>query len=265
MTSGSTRGTREDRSGPSSGADVAMICAVPTLGFCLAFTGFTFVDRWIDAAAAGSTLGLAEALGAVAAGAGIAITLWWALALACAVLGAIAEHRGRSRLASVLGQWSPGFMRRLVIVVMGMNLISFPLAANAAPHTASGGTGLPGDWSQGTSLVTAPRVQGPQGPVDPVWEPSVMWKPPVPAVDAAPVVPPPARSDPRAGRGSAQTPVIVRPGDSLWTIAAHELGPFATDFDIAQAWPLWYRANRAAIGPDPNVLAVGLSLHFPNH
>jgi nucleoid-associated protein YgaU len=60
---------------------------------------------------------------------------------------------------------------------------------------------------------------------------------------------------------------VVKPGDSLWTIAAAELGPAASDDAIAARWPQWYAANRQLIGPDPNVIHPGQVLNPPppNH
>jgi nucleoid-associated protein YgaU len=57
--------------------------------------------------------------------------------------------------------------------------------------------------------------------------------------------------------------VVVAPGDSLWRIAAAELGPDATPADVAAAWPRWYAANRAAIGDDPGLIVPGLVLRMP--
>lgn len=71
----------------------------------------------------------------------------------------------------------------------------------------------------------------------------------------APAVPP-AASD-SAGR------VTVRPGDSLWRIAAGFLGPDATDAEIDNAWRAWYFVNRQIIGDDPDVIAPGQDLMAP--
>ena len=57
--------------------------------------------------------------------------------------------------------------------------------------------------------------------------------------------------------------VVVRPGDTLWSIAARHLDPEATAGDIAESWPQWYAANRELIGPNPDRLAVGLVLTEP--
>ncbi len=56
---------------------------------------------------------------------------------------------------------------------------------------------------------------------------------------------------------------VVLRGESLWSIAAAELGPNASDSAIAARWPHWYAANRAVIGPDPDLLLPGQVLHSP--
>ncbi|MDR7086233.1 hypothetical protein J2X11_001072 [Aeromicrobium panaciterrae] len=48
--------------------------------------------------------------------------------------------------------------------------------------------------------------------------------------------------------------VVVRPGDTLWTIAARSLPPEATNSVIATACARWYVTNRAVIGDDPNLI-----------
>lgn len=50
--------------------------------------------------------------------------------------------------------------------------------------------------------------------------------------------------------------VVVRPGDSLWTIAERTLGDGA-------AWPRLYRLNRDVIGPDPDVIHPDQRLRLP--
>lgn len=81
---------------------------------------------------------------------------------------------------------------------------------------------------------------------------------------------PPARhrTDPHLLTGrqrptDAERAVVVRRGDSLWSIAADHLGPTATDVEIAREWPRWHEANHAVIGDDPHVLRPGTQLTPP--
>jgi nucleoid-associated protein YgaU len=55
---------------------------------------------------------------------------------------------------------------------------------------------------------------------------------------------------------------IVRAGESLWTIAADELG---TDelARIARYWPRIHKLNRALIGSNPNLIYAGQVLEMP--
>lgn len=57
--------------------------------------------------------------------------------------------------------------------------------------------------------------------------------------------------------------ITVRPGDTLWELVAADLGPGATDWEIARDWPRWYDHNAAAIGGDPGALAPGTVLDKP--
>lgn len=60
-----------------------------------------------------------------------------------------------------------------------------------------------------------------------------------------------------------ETTVLVRPGDSLWVIARRDLGAQASDADITARWHAVYAANRARIGPDPDLVTPGLRLLLP--
>lgn len=63
--------------------------------------------------------------------------------------------------------------------------------------------------------------------------------------------------------GPSEIRVVVRPGDSLWRIAAAHLPPGAGAADVAAAWPAWYAANRVTIGADPNLIRPGQVLVAP--
>jgi nucleoid-associated protein YgaU len=64
-------------------------------------------------------------------------------------------------------------------------------------------------------------------------------------------------------RAGGAVRVVVRDGDSLWALAARELGPGASDEAIAARWPEWYAANRQVIGDDPDLILPGQVLRVP--
>ena len=55
----------------------------------------------------------------------------------------------------------------------------------------------------------------------------------------------------------------MAPGDSLWSLARTRLPQGATDAEVDAAWRRIYAANRAAIGPDPDLIRPGLRLRTP--
>ena len=57
--------------------------------------------------------------------------------------------------------------------------------------------------------------------------------------------------------------VVVRPGDTLWAISADRLPPGAAPTAVDRAWRSLYTANRALIGPDPDLIRAGTELRLP--
>ncbi len=59
-----------------------------------------------------------------------------------------------------------------------------------------------------------------------------------------------------ADRAGTSRVVVVRPGDSLWSLAGRHLR-------AADAWPDLYAANRRLVGPDPDLIHPGQHLRLP--
>lgn len=59
--------------------------------------------------------------------------------------------------------------------------------------------------------------------------------------------------------------VRVRPGDSLWAIAARALGPGASAAQVTSYWHRIHAANAAVIGNDPDLLLPDQHLRLPPH
>ncbi|MCC2320163.1 LysM peptidoglycan-binding domain-containing protein [Cellulomonas xiejunii] len=109
---------------------------------------------------------------------------------------------------------------------------------------------------------SAPDAGAAQGANDTTSEPSGVRTAPV-ALPVATPLPPAAHAAPPAPAAPTAGTVEVRPGDTLWGLAAKSLGPDASDAAIAAEWPRWYVANASTIGPDPDVLRPGQVLVVP--
>ena len=57
--------------------------------------------------------------------------------------------------------------------------------------------------------------------------------------------------------------LVVRPGDTLWSLAAGRLPLGATHGEVEAAWRRLYAANRAVVGADPNLIRPGQRLRVP--
>lgn len=73
----------------------------------------------------------------------------------------------------------------------------------------------------------------------------------------------PARLTSGTGAHDRPPPVVVSPGDCLWSIARRSLGEAVSDSSVASEWPRWYERNREVIGDDPDLLVVGTVLLPP--
>ena len=189
-----------------------------------------------------------------------------------AALCLLAAWVGVGLLAAMTGRL-PGTAgtaaRRVAVVALPRAL--YRVAAGAAglgvllsPALASAGVAHPG--GTGASVV----VPSPLPSTDSVPAPQL----PLSATPANPASTHPASTHPTpthptpvhptpADRTAASSTVTVRPGDSLWHIAASRLGGPPPPARIAAAWPRWFAANRAVIGPDPDYLVPGEVLHVP--
>jgi nucleoid-associated protein YgaU len=199
--------------------------------------------------------------------------LAWSGSLWLAVVTALAQAAGHGSHAAsaLLHRLAPSSVRTLVSVAVGASLATGAIAGPALAHPAPGvprpvSTAAPAldslDW------VTHPEPTADARPdVTPTAVPTPR-RSPLPArttIARRPAVPSQAVVG-TAGQDDHASPraVQVRPGDSLWLIAARALGPVATQQQIATTWPRWWRANRAVIGADPDLIHPGAVLHSPH-
>lgn len=183
---------------------------------------------------------------------------------------------------------APAVVRRAVEVALGLTVAAGVLGASPAAASPSAPAPAPPaalpslDWA-GSDPARALDLDWPQ-PGAPASAPTAPPAPPTPTpTPAAPAPPGPASPESAGGptRAEASTragalpsaeqpgtgqPIVVRPGDSLWTLAEQELrdsGVSPTPTQVASAWPRWWAANRELVGDDPDLLLPGTSLSPP--
>jgi nucleoid-associated protein YgaU len=189
-------------------------------------------------AAAGLTLDQ-QVTSALATGAvGAALLAWtgW-----CAALLRALHWGGRqgpaARPRTVAGT-VPSRWLRAAAVVLGVGALG---VAGTTPAVADG-------TSNGTSGTCGARLDGRPATVS-RWQLDGLRLPSLPS--SLPAQPP------------ARSAHVVTAGESLWSIAAAQLGPGTSSATVDRLWPRWYAANRAVIGPDPNLIVPGQPLRPP--
>ncbi len=204
--------------------------------------------------------------------------LWLAVGLAAQLASALPGVVGAG--ARRVAVWAlPRIIQRLLAGAVGVGVVAAPAAAGALgpvpadPPRAAAGYLEPaaaGSLEPEPTATAAPRTSSqsqstslpaPGWPTDdplpaPRWPASDPWQPSgsAPSPTAGPATSLPALR---------HRQVRVRPGDSLWTLAAGALPGRPTPARIAAEWPRWWAANRSVIGADPNLLHPGEVLTVP--
>jgi len=215
-------------------ADAACLVVLrPSAGV---LAGLVAPHRWL------AQVGADRAVAGLAGAALWLVGVWLALGLAAWAAGGLPGRLGRcaDRLARLV---LPRAVYRIAAGAAGLGVLLSPVAA------AAHGTG---------SRPATPATAGQPGRTNlpaPVWPTVQPVRAPHWPLSAAPRTPVAAHRDVR--------PVTVEPGDSLWSIAAAWLPGRPTASRIAAAWPRWYAANRAEIGPDPALIRPGQALRPP--
>lgn len=224
---------------------------------------------------AGAITGLVAVLAALLTG---WLTLCLSLALAAELPGVAGETARRLR-----DRVTPVVVRRWAAIVLGASVTATvapgtavaavrPLTTDPSPADARSASTAPAPgWASGSAAPAPTSVPSISGP-GPGWTPgpaTATTRPSPPAPGWVPSRPTPRQhGDPHllTGRQRAATTdrsVVVRRGDTLWSIAAARLGPEATDAEISRAWPRWHAANSSALGEDPHLLRPGTLLVPP--
>lgn len=182
--------------------------------------------------------------------------LLWAVTSCASAARQLRDQNSRRPSAGAAGR-----LVAVLLVVAGWTMNGSAHAAPAAVPTAVP-TGLP--------TVTRTVV-----PADPLLgftpAPSAASADCAPSPDWLPSRPPataPANRDPllmSCSRASGEpATVVVRRGDTLWSIVTRHLGPDADPGSVAAAIPTWHAINRAIIGDDPDLILVGQVLTVPS-
>lgn len=210
--------------------------------------------------------GIEDVLVATVTGLGAAVAGWYALSAVMAVLCALTGLVGgtwRAGEEAVRRHGAPG-VARLVGAGTGA-VLATGLALSPVQAEAPAPAPEPTIAEDLTWAAAAAQEEG-------ATEPPATDRPSdgtAPATEEPSAEPPPALRS-ASGAGSTGEPAaragehVVRPGDTLWEIAASRLPAGADDAQVAAAWPRWYAANAAAIGPDPDLILPGTVLRPPD-
>jgi hypothetical protein len=191
--------------------------------------GVALLLRWCapDLPGAAAPRGFAELLVSACAATLALCGCWWWLVTTLVV----AEVWGSPEPGST--PWVPPVARRLLLAACGVALAG----ATAAPAVATpGAIHTDPDRASRSALEGLPLPDRPLGGL---------------RAPHAPLTPP--------------VVVLVAPGDSLWSLAAAELGAGASDADTAAYVQLVYRLNRPTVGADPDLVRPGQRLVLPAH
>lgn len=229
-----------------------------------AAVGSTFLstarDAWAAIAAAGPA-SPADGILLVTALVGSPLSLWVGLGAALSALSALPGALGQicSELAARI---APAAVRKVVAFVLGTALTAAFVPGTAVARTghevprhgvvasaqyAVAAFGNVADAAPDVSfrLVSDTNRAGDDGDA----APGPSWSP---------------ERSPSSGDGAnGGSGIVVRRGDSLWSIAARHLGPAATTAEIDAEWHRWFAANQQVIGDDANFIAPGQVLSPP--
>lgn len=150
----------------------------------------------------------------------------WA-ALICTAAVVEAATGGRLRATAWVG--CPPALRRTVLALAGAALVASPGHAYATSSTSA------------SSPAAGSRRSAPQ--------------------QVLPVLPVPARP---LGAARVGPRIVVRPGDTLWQLAAARLPATATAAHVCEQVERLHHRNRDLIGPDPDLIHPGQRLVVPH-
>ena len=214
--------------------------------------------------------GMSELTDAVVAGTctiGVLGALWH---LASAVLALIVLPGSRAHgtlrngdasgpAARILAGWGAPAVRRIAASALVVSLSSAP--ALAAEDT---GNGDDLGWRPTSSAPASPNPS-PTPSERSAPSPSTSRTEPDEPTESAPPTSAENQASTAPGTGAtSERTHTVQPGESLWSVTARLLPTDAGPAQIAQTWPVLYRANVETIGPNPSLIRPGAVLSIPS-
>jgi nucleoid-associated protein YgaU len=178
---------------------------------------------------------------------------WLAVGLAAASAAALPGVAGRI-CGHIAGAVLPRALYKIVAGAAGIGVLMSPVLAGAVAPGVSGGNPAGSNRTQANAPLPTPAWPSIDSLPAPVWPSS-------PPTSTTPPTAAPSLDASRAQRSGA---VVVRPGDSLWRIAADRLAANPSDQRIAAVWPRWYALNRSVVGNNPDHIVPGQVLHVPD-
>ena len=233
-----------------------------------------------DAAAAGPA-SVEDVAGGLAGGAMLALLLWLLVAVAASTVAALVPV-GRRQVSAVGRLVAPAVVRHLVAALVGVAVVGAGAPAVADTGDVRAVATACAAQQERAVLASRPpdlaaRRPTPASSGSLPDGPSAAWSPSEPVVSPGwlptePVARPPVRpgADPsvvtsprRRTTVDVDDEVVVRRGDTLWSVAERHLGPGATAAQVNYEWPRWFAANRPVLTRGPDHLVAGMRLRPP--
>jgi hypothetical protein len=222
---------------------ICLLAGLALLSWVVAWTVAPFLLLPRELAAAAPLLALVSSCAWLL----LACLGWMGFGMLVTVHDVLRDRRGtRARLLA------PAFVRRVVVVCVGVGL-SGSVAGVASAQTSAVSEPAAGSAERLEGLVVPDRVED-----GAVTAPRTRSSTPGPARPG--LLTPEPGPERRPGTGGT---VVVRPGDSLWTLAASRLSGDAGPAAVDSAWRRLYIANRPPLGADPDLIHPGDVLRIP--
>ncbi|HSS68315.1 MAG TPA: hypothetical protein VLK34_07165 [Nocardioidaceae bacterium] len=190
----------------------------------------------------------------VAAGVAIVAIGAYAILMATALVALGSQLLAPRHAATVAARgWAgPTWWRTAVLTVCGVGVAVQATTADAAvperPHCAT---------------ACAPSLDGLPYPDLPTGSWPSPWHDPGTTGDVRADTAPDLHRQTTTRGHAHPTVVVVRPGDTLWSITADLSPPEASDASVAEHVHRLYAANRSAIGDDPDLIYPETTLRVP--